>query len=365
MSKVLRQPADLDVTRPSSSRIYDYMLRGTHHFEADVQAAKRILAAAPEIGDCAWSNRGFHQRAAKWIAQQGVRQFLDIGSGLPTVGNTHEVVQRVHPDARVVYVDNDPMVELHSQGILDGTGQVRVLCADLREPDSILDHPAVRELIDPGQPTGLLMTAVLMFVADSFDPWKLVARYLRELLAGSYLSLSHLTDDAKPPLAVDAFHQVFDQSTEQLHFRSRGQVERFFDGLEIIPPYEGAVPALTYSGLWGAEDVRLADSDGSRWLYCAVARKPLSAALPACRTLSSHGGERHQADTAGTGHRPGHAVLGAVRGRRWLDRDRLPPQPQLVPRGLGANARDRRPGRAHPGVRQERVGVLPRRRQER
>ena len=276
MTKALRQPDGLDVTKPSPARIYDYMLRGRHHFDADVNAAQRILAVVPEIRDCAWSNRGFHQRAAAWIAKQGVRQFLDIGSGLPTVGNTHDVVRKIHPDARVVYVDNDPMVALHSQGIIDESGGVDVLCADLREPDSILDHPAVRELIDPAEPTGLLMTAVLMFVADSDDPWALVARYLGAVRSGSYLSLSHLTDDAKPPLAVDGFRRVFDHATEQMHFRSKEQVVRFFDGLEVIPPYEGAEPAITYSGLWGAEDVQLADSDGSRWLYCAVGRKPLS-----------------------------------------------------------------------------------------
>ena len=274
MTEALRLPEGLDVTRPSPARIYDYMLRGNHHFEADATAAQRILTVVPEIRDCAWSNRGFHQRAAAWIARQGVKQFLDIGSGLPTVGNTHEVVRKIHPDARVVYVDNDPMVELHSQEIIDDPGQVSVLCADLRDPDSILGHPAVRELIDPAEPTGLLLTAVLMFVADADDPWRLVARYLRELRPGSYLSLSHLTDDAKPPLAVDGFRRVFDHATQQMHFRSKAQVARFFDGLELVPPYQGAMPALTYSGLWGAEDVQMADSDGSRWLYCAVAEKP-------------------------------------------------------------------------------------------
>ncbi|HEY6497089.1 MAG TPA: SAM-dependent methyltransferase [Trebonia sp.] len=280
MTKALRQPDGLDVTRPSPARIYDYMLRGRHHFDADVEAAERILTVVPEIRDCAWSNRGFHQRAAAWIARQGVRQFLDIGSGLPTVGNTHEVVRKIHPDARVVYVDNDPMVELHSQGILDESGRVSVLCADLREPESILGHPAVRELIDPAEPTGLLMTAVLMFVSDEADPWSLVSGYARAMRSGSYLALSHLTDDAKPPVAVDGFRRVFDHATEQMHFRSKDQVARFFDGLELIPPYEGASPALTYSGLWGAEDVQLADSDGSRWLYCAVAKKPLLRLLP-------------------------------------------------------------------------------------
>jgi len=277
MTDALRQPEGLDVTKPSPARIYDYMLRGTNHFAADAAAAERILTVVPEIRDCAWSNRGFHQRAAAWIANQGVRQFLDIGSGLPTVGNTHDVVSKIHPDARVVYVDNDPMVERYSQELLDDSGRVSVLCADLRDPGSILDHPAVRKLIDPEEPTGLLMTAVLMFVADEDDPWSLVARYVAAMRPGSCMSLSHLTDDAKPPLAVDGFRRVFDHATEQMHFRSKAQIARFFDGLEVIPPYEGAAPAITYSGLWGAEDVQMADSDGSRWLYCAVARKPLPA----------------------------------------------------------------------------------------
>lgn len=274
MNKALRLPEGLDITKPSPARIYDYMLRGSHHFDVDVNAAERLMSVVPEIRDTAWSNRGFHQRAASWIARQGVRQFLDIGSGLPTVGNTHEVVAKVHPDARVVYVDNDPMVELHSQAILETDRTVSVLHADLREPESILDHPALRSLLDPAEPTGLLMTGVMMFVADSADPWGLVSRYVRAMRPGSYLSLSHLTDDAKPPAAVDAFQRVFDSATEHLYFRSRAAVARFFDGLEIVPPYSGAEPTLTYSGLWGAEDVALADSDGSRWLYCAVARIP-------------------------------------------------------------------------------------------
>jgi hypothetical protein len=275
MTKALRQPDGPDITKPSPARIYDYMLRGTHHYEADAAAAERILGSVPEIKDCAWSNRGFHQRAASWIARQGIRQFLDLGSGLPTVGNTHEVVGKIHRDARVVYVDNDPLVELHSREILGtGAGQVGVICADLREPDTILGHPLVRELIDPAEPVGVLMTAVLMFVANDSDPHGLVRRYVSAAGPGSYLALSHLTDDAKPPVAVNTFRQVFDHATEQMHFRSKAQVAKFFDGLEVVPPYPGAPAALTYSGLWGAEDVQLADSDGSRWLYCAVARVP-------------------------------------------------------------------------------------------
>ena len=274
MTKALRLPEGLDTTKPSPARIYDYMLRGTSHFDVDEEAAKRILTAVPEIKDCAWSNRGFHQRAAAWIAQQGIKQFIDIGSGLPTIGNTHEVVKKIHSDARVVYVDNDPMVELYSQTILEEDGSVSVICADLREPDAILGHPSVRALLDSGEPTGLLMTAVLMFVSDTSDPWSLVSRYVRAVGPGSYLSLSHITDDAKPPVAVDGFRRVFDHATEHMYFRSKTAIAQFFDGLEIVTPYQDGPPTLTYSGLWGAEDVQLADSDGSRWLYAAVARVP-------------------------------------------------------------------------------------------
>jgi len=267
-------PAGVDTSRPTPARIYDYMLHGSSYFQADRMAAEQILTVAPEIRDAAWSNRGFHQRASKWIAQQGVRQFVDIGSGLPTVGNTHEVVQKVVPAAHVVYVDNDPMVELHSRALLDSDGTISVICADLREPDAILNHPQLRKLIDFSEPAGLLMTGVMMFVSDTADPWALVSRYADALAPGSYLSLSHLTDDYKPPLAAEGFRAVFDTATEHMYFRSRAKVERFFNGLELVPPYEGAEPGVTFTGLWGAEDVRLADSDGSRWLYCGVARKP-------------------------------------------------------------------------------------------
>jgi hypothetical protein len=274
MAHVPRAPAGVDITRPAPARIYDYMLRGSNHFETDVLAAERILSAVPEIKDCAWSNRGFHQRAAKWIAEQGVRQFIDIGSGLPTVGNTHEVVQKVIPGARVVYIDNDPMVAEQGSQLLAEDRSTRVICADLREPATILDNPDLLELIDFRAPTGLLLTAVLMFVSDSSDPWAAVARYVAALSPGSYLALSHLTDDYKPPVTAERFRAVFDNATEHLYFRSKAGILRFFDGLELVPPYQDAEPAICYTGVWGAEDPVLADSDGARWLYCGVARKP-------------------------------------------------------------------------------------------
>jgi S-adenosyl methyltransferase len=274
MTEASRVPPGVDTSIPTPARIYDYMLRGHNYFERDQQAAEQILRAVPEIRDTAWSNRGFHQRAAKFIAGHGVRQFIDIGSGLPTVGNTHEVVQKTVPDVTVIYVDNDPMVELHSQDILIGQESIAVIAGDLREPASILDHPTVRDLIDFSQPAGLLLTGVMMFVSDESHPHHLVRRYLDALAPGSYLSLSHLTDDQKPPASAEGFRAVFDTATEHLYFRSKAGVARFFDGLDLVAPYQGAEPDLTFAGVWGAEDPELADSDGSRWLYCGVARKP-------------------------------------------------------------------------------------------
>jgi len=267
-------PAGVDTSVPTAARIYDYMLRGHNYFEADERACQRLLNAVPHARDIAAANRGFHQRAAKWIAEQGVRQFVDIGSGLPTVGNTHEVIERIAPGARVVYVDRDPMVALHSRAIIAGNDSVSVICADLREPETIIEHPDLRKMIDFGQPVGLLTTAVFHFVSDPADPWTLLSRYMDLLAPGSYLSLSHFTDDYKPPVAAEDFRAVFDSAADHLYYRSLAKVERFFNGLELVSPYEGAEPGVTFAGYWGCEDVELADSEGSRWLYCGVAKKP-------------------------------------------------------------------------------------------
>jgi len=268
-------PPGIDPARPSPARLYDYYLGGTDNFPADREAAEVIRARMPELADAAWANRGFHQRAALWMAgSRGIRQFIDIGSGLPTQNNTHQAVQKAAADARVVYVDNDPLVRVHANALLTGEGSTRVITADLRDPGSVLGHPELRELIDLRQPTGLLMTAVLHFVADGSNPRGLVARYAAALVPGSYVALSHITADQKPPAAVQAILDIYANATEQIYMRTRAQVERLFSGLDLVPPYEGAPAAVTYVGEWGAEDARLADSDGSRWCYGGVARRP-------------------------------------------------------------------------------------------
>jgi hypothetical protein len=264
-------PPGVDPTRPTSARIYDYMLGGKNNFHADREALANAVLSAAELRDIAWANRGFHQRSVKWIAERGIGQFIDIGSGLPTVGNTHEVVRKVLPDARIVYVDNDPMVAAHAAALLDGDGGTTVVTADLRDPDAVLADSALRALIDFSEPAALVMTAVLHFVADSSDPWGLVARYVNALRPGSYLALSHATDDNKPPAAVRGAAEVYSNT---FFMRPKAEVRRFFDGLELVAPYAGAPPDVTYMGLWGCDDPELADSDGSRWGYAGVARRP-------------------------------------------------------------------------------------------
>ncbi|HYB86654.1 MAG TPA: SAM-dependent methyltransferase [Streptosporangiaceae bacterium] len=266
-------PPGVDPTVPSPARLYDYYLGGTHNFPADRAAAKRILDALPDLRDACWANRSFHQRAARWLATQGIRQFIDVGSGLPTAGNTHEIVQAVAPDARVVYVDNDPMVELFSAELLSGNTNATVITADLREPAAVLAHPDLRALIHPGEPTGLLMTAVMQFVAPSSDPWGIVQQYLAALAPGSYLALSHGTSDRLPPSRVQIGVEEYTRTTESIYVRPRDEVERFFQGLEMVPPYPGARVGVCYVGEWGAEAPDLADSDGSRMIYCGVGRR--------------------------------------------------------------------------------------------
>ena len=273
MSELADVPPGVDPTRPSPARLYDYFLGGTNNFPVDREAAEYLKARIPDVADALWANRGFHGRAAVWMARHGIRQFLDIGSGLPTQNNTHESVRRINPEARVVYVDNDPMVAAHAGALLAADGTTAVILADLREPETLLSHPDLLRLIDLAEPVGVLLTDVMHFVADDEDPWGLVAQYMAAVAPGSYLGLSHGTNENLPPVQTQAAAETMAKSTSTVHARSRADVERFFDGLDLVTPYEDAEPAITYAGLWGAEDLEAADTDGSRGFYCGVARR--------------------------------------------------------------------------------------------
>jgi S-adenosyl methyltransferase len=274
MAQAEQVPAGVDPTRPSPARMYDYMLGGTHNLQVDRDATERFRAQWPDLEDAAFANRGFLGRAARWMAgTQGIRQFIDLGSGLPTQNNTHQTIRQVTSDARVVYVDIDPMVAVYARELLTEDGATDVIQADLRDPDSVLNNPRLRALIDFEQPVGLLMTAVLQFVSDDSDPWALVARYLSAVAPGSYLALSHITGEHLPARSVQTGVQVYEAATERAYPRTRAEIERFFTGLEMVPPYQGADAVLVNVGQWGAEDPDVANSDGAHAFYCGVARR--------------------------------------------------------------------------------------------
>jgi hypothetical protein len=269
-----RVPPGVDPATPTPARLSDYFLGGTDNYEIDRAVADAVLKLMPELSDAAWVNRGFHRRAARWIAARGVRQFIDIGAGLPTMGNTHEAVHQVGPGARVIYADIDPAAAAHGRDLLARVRTARYIQADVRDPEALLGHPDVRELIDLTAPVGLLMSSVLHFVSDEDDPRGILAQYLAAVVPGSYLALTHVTADRLPPRAVAAGKDMYRQAGQPVYPRDRATVTRFFDGLELVAARDGDDPSVSYAGAWGAEDPVAADSDGSRLLYAGVARRP-------------------------------------------------------------------------------------------
>lgn len=275
MTEAGQAPPGVDPFRPSPARLYDFFLGGSSNFPADRVAGDRLREALPDLYDSAWANRGFHQRSARWMAgERGIGQFIDIGCGLPTKGTTLQAISAARPDARVAYVDNDPMVRAMSGGLLADDAHTRLIMADMRDPDAVLNHRDLRSLIDFSKPAGLLMTAVVHFVPDGSDPWGLVKRYVDALAPGSYLALSHATADKLPPRSVEALYDTYKDATAEIYLRTRAEVTRFFEGLEFVPAYQDAEPAVTYVGVWGADDPETADTEGSRVLYCGVAGRP-------------------------------------------------------------------------------------------
>ncbi|HET9894771.1 MAG TPA: SAM-dependent methyltransferase [Streptosporangiaceae bacterium] len=260
---------------PTAAGMYDYYLGGTNNTAAERAAAEQIIERAPEIRDTAWANRGFLGRAVRWMAaEQGIRQFIDIGAGFPTQRSTHDVAHKVDPGIKVVYSDSDARVVARGLELLENVPGTAAVQADLRDPEALLTHPATAGLIDFAQPVGLLVVAVTHFIPDADDPWGLVRRYVAALAPGSFLALSAGTNDHNDERKAARGTQVYSISASPFHWRTKSEFERFFEGLEIVPPYPGAGPEITFLGLWGCEDPEAADTDGSRWGYAAVGRKP-------------------------------------------------------------------------------------------
>src|SRR5579862_4072447 len=204
-------PPGVDTQRANVARVYDYWLGGSHNFLADQDVARAIAAVEPNVRMFAQANRAFLGRAVRYVAAAGIRQFLDIGSGIPTAGNVHEVAQRAAPDSRVVYVDIDPVAIAHSKAILAGHPSATIVDADLREPEKILAHEDVRRLIDFGQPAALLLMVVLHFLTDAEDPRRIVATLRDALAPGSYLVLGHGITDGSPA-TLGAAKEIYNRS---------------------------------------------------------------------------------------------------------------------------------------------------------
>lgn len=260
-------PAGIDLTRPSAARVYDYYLGGFHNFEADRQLAREAIADWPDLPIIMRSNRAFLRRAVARLVELGVRQFLDIGSGIPTSGNVHEVAQGLAPEARVVYVDIDPVAVAHSRAILADNPYARAVHGDVRRPETILSDPAVASLLDLEQPVALLLVALLHFVSDDDEPAAALRTFRSSLAPGSYLVLTHATGEFHPPELTAAHRALYRRTTTPMTMRSRAQVESFFDGFELM------VPGVVLSDTWHPDDPSPATDPERLPLWVGVGRR--------------------------------------------------------------------------------------------
>ncbi|HEX5201919.1 MAG TPA: SAM-dependent methyltransferase [Actinoplanes sp.] len=232
-------PDGVDITVPDASRVYDYALGGVHNFTVDREFWHRAEAAFPGAALIARANRAFLGRAVRWLAGVGVRQFLDIGSGIPTLGNVHEVAQEASPDARVMYVDIDPIAVQQSRSLLDGNPYAHVIEGDLRDPEGILYHPDVLRLIDFSEPVAVLTVAVLHFVPDSADPAGILKRLGDSLVSGSYLVLSHAGPEPTPEgrEAQERVRKLYERTPTPVIIRGPEQIAALIgDDFELVPP---------------------------------------------------------------------------------------------------------------------------------
>ncbi|MGW3568943.1 SAM-dependent methyltransferase [Streptomyces sp. NPDC000941] len=261
---------DFDTTKPHSARMYDHYLGGKDHYQVDEEAAAQVMAVFPGIRTCARENRSFMHRVTRWLTSEvGIRQFLDIGTGIPTEPNLHQVAQSVAPDARVVYTDNDPIVLAYAQALLTGApeGRTAYIQADVRDPERIMGAPELHETLDLSKPVALSLNALFHFIPDEDKPYELVRQLVDPLPSGSYLIMTHCTPDFAPEI-WEKIIEIYHQGGIPAKVRTRSQVEAFFEGLELIEP------GVQEPHLWRpeGEPTALDSADGSFWV--GVARKP-------------------------------------------------------------------------------------------
>jgi hypothetical protein len=272
MERPERTVGKVDVDRPSSARIYDYFLGGAHNFEVDRLAASELAKVHPAIGLGMRANRSYLRRAVTYLAQSGVDQFLDLGSGIPTVGNVHEIAQRVNPTARIAYVDIEPIAVTHSNTILADDDLAIAIRADLRDPHQVLTDPDVTSLLDLSRPVGLIMAGVLQYVSDDDDPAGMIRGYVDRLASGSYVAMSHPSTDeltSERAAGANAASNMYARTETPFHYRTKDEFEEFFAGLELVEP--GVVHMWDWRPEAGADGDEL---DGRVTGFAGVGRKP-------------------------------------------------------------------------------------------
>ena len=228
-------PSSIDLSTPSPARMYDYALGGKDNFAVDREAVERVAAHFPEFRDVAVANRGFLSRAVTAMAEAGVRQFLDLGTGIPTSPSVHEVAAEVHPDCRVVYVDHDPIVMAHARARQASHPGVVTVMEDLRDPQAVLGHRAVRDQLDLTRPIGLVLSAVLHFVRRDAAA-AVLERYVRVLAPGSHLAVATATSEGMTADGIARIEAIYEKSSSPIVFRSRAEVEQLFEGFDLLPP---------------------------------------------------------------------------------------------------------------------------------
>jgi len=259
---------DIPGDKYDTARYYDYLLGGFHNFEIDRKIGDMLIEACPDVRLGALVNRAFLRRAVKFLCQQGVEQFLDIGSGIPTSGNVHEVAQRINPSARVVYVDIDPIAVIHSQAILKDNPNATAIQEDIQDITQILENPSFTKLIDLARPLGVFMVAVLHFVKDDGQLLKILRTLNASLVAGSFLVISHYTDEDVPIETLEQIRKVTAGVGSAAVSRGFAKVASLFAGYELIEPGVVRVP------LWrpeGPEDVLLEQPERAMG-YCGIGR---------------------------------------------------------------------------------------------
>jgi hypothetical protein len=261
-------PPGADPDKASVARMYDAMLGGEHNFAIDREAVAAVTAIDPQVRTLARANRAFLGRAVRFLVDAGVRQFIDLGSGIPTQGNVHEVAQAAAPGARVVYVDRDPVAVAHSASLLAHNPDADIVDADIRRPADVLSSSKLRKLIDFEQPVAVLMVAILHFVTPEDNPAGIVAAFRDALPDGSWLAMSHATNQDRPDTAAAVSQLLRSRSTSSVTARSHAEILGLFAGFDL------AEPGLVHVPLWRPDpDDRIAEKPSEYWVYAGVGRK--------------------------------------------------------------------------------------------